>query len=59
MDAWVIRSKDKKGIMIINVFQSVAKESNCQPNKIWVDQGSGFYNKSMQPRLESNNIKIY
>ena len=49
----------KKGIMIINVFQSVAKESNCQPNKIWVDKGSGFYNKSMQPRLESNNIKIY
>ena len=45
--------------MIINVFQSVAKESNCQPNKIWVDKDSGFYNKSMQPRLESNNIKIY
>ena len=28
-------------------------------NKIWVDIGSEFYNRSMQSWLQDNNIKIY
>ena len=35
--------KDKKGITITNAFQKLLKESNCKPNKVWVDQGSEFY----------------
>ena len=42
--AWVIPLKDKKGISIVNAFQKILKESNRQPNKIWVDKGSEFYN---------------
>ena len=50
--AWVIPLKDKKGIKITNAFQTVLKESNRKSNKIWVDKGSEFYNRSMKSWLE-------
>ena len=40
--AWVIPSKDKKGVSIVTVFQSTLKQSNRKPNKIWVGKGSEF-----------------
>ena len=46
--AWVIPLKDKKGITITNTFQKILDESNRQPNKIWVDKGSEFYNRSIK-----------
>ena len=47
--AWVISLKNKKGITIItNAFQEILDESNRKPNKIWVDWGSEFYNRSMK-----------
>ena len=47
--AWVVSLKDKKGLTIVNAFQSILKDSmelhsNRKPNKIWVDKGSEFYN---------------
>ena len=50
--AWVIPLKDKKGITITNAFQKILDKSNCKPNKIWVDKGSEFYNRSMKSWLE-------
>ena len=50
--ACVIPLKDKKGITITNAFQKFLKESNRKPNKIWVDKGSEFYNRSMKSWLE-------
>ena len=38
--ALVIPLKDEKGIAITNAFQKILKQSNCKPNKIWVDKGS-------------------
>ena len=38
--AWIVPLKDKKGVRIVNAFQSVFKKFNRKPNKIWVDQGS-------------------
>ena len=38
----------KKGITITNAFQNILDESNRKPNKIWVDKGSDFYNRSMK-----------
>ena len=38
--AWVIPLIDKKGITVTNDFQKILNESNCKPNKIWVDEGS-------------------
>ena len=46
--AWVIPLKDRKGISIVNAFQKILKESNRKPNKIWIDQGSEFYNNSFK-----------
>ena len=33
---------------ITNAFQKFFDESNCKPNKTWVDKGSKFYNRSMK-----------
>ena len=44
--AWVVPLKDKKGASIVTAFQSILKQSNRKPNKIWVDKGSEFYNVS-------------
>ena len=57
--AWVIPLKDKKGISIINAFQIILKKSNREPNKIWVDKGSEFYNNSFKKWLKDNDIEMY
>ena len=51
--------KDKKGIMITNAFQKILDQSNRKPNKIWVDKGSEFYNRSMKLQLEKKGIEMY
>ena len=51
--------KDKKGSTITNAFQKVLDNSNRKPNKIQVDKGSKFYNKSMKLWLEKNDIETY
>ena len=43
--AWVISLKDKKGLIITNIFQNIFDESNRKPNKICVDKVSGFYKR--------------
>ena len=57
--AWVIPIKDKKGTSIVNAFKKILSDSNRKPNKIWVDQGSEFYNKSFKNFLKINNIEMY
>ena len=55
----VVSLKDKKGVTIVNAFQSVLNSSNRRPNKIWVDQGSELYNSSFKKWLKENHIEIY
>ena len=57
--AWVVPLKDKKGVSIFAAFQSILKQSNRKPNKVWVDKGSGFYNASFKKWLRDNNIVMY
>ena len=65
--AWVIPLKekkgvsieDKKGVSIVNAFQKISKQSNIKQNKIWVDQGSEFYNNVFKKWLKDNDISIY
>ena len=47
--------------MITNAFQIVLDESGRKPNKIWVDKGSKFYERSMKSwlQLQDNNIEMY
>ena len=34
-------------------------ESKRKPNRIWVDKGSGFHNRSMKSLLQNNDIEMY
>ena len=45
--ACVVPIKSKKGASIVNAFKKLISEGR-KPNKICVDQGSEFYNKSLQ-----------
>ena len=57
--AFVVPLKDKKGISIVNAFQSILNKSKRKPNKIWVDKGSEFYNASFKKWLQDNDIVMY
>ena len=62
--AWVVPLKDKKGVSIVNAFQSILDESTelhskRKPNKMWVDKGSELYNGSMKSWLEKSDIEMH
>ena len=40
-------------------FKSILKKANRKPNKIWVDQGSEFYNNNFKKWLKDNDIGMY
>ena len=50
--------KDKQGITITNAFQNILTEHNRKPNKIWVDKGSKFCNRSVKSWLQKKDIEI-
>ena len=53
--AWVVPLIDKKGI----TFQKILKESAHEQNKIWLDKGSEFYNRSIKSWLKDNGTEMY
>ena len=57
--AWVAPFKDKKEVTIVNAFQSILDSSKRKPSKIWINQGSEFYNSSFKKWLKDNDIEIY
>ena len=57
--AWVVPLKDKKAISIVKAFQSILKQSNRKPNKIWVDKGSEFYNAYLKKWLRDKDIVMH
>ena len=54
---WVVPSKDKKGVSIVDAFQKILDDSNSKPNKIWVYKVSDFYNSFFKKRLKHNDIE--
>ena len=47
---WVVPLKDEKGITITTItqaFQEILEESGRNSDKIWVDKGIEFYNRSI------------
>ena len=56
--AWVVPLKDKKGTSIVKTSPKIISEGR-KPNKIWVHQGSEFYNNSSKDFLKINHIDIY
>ena len=51
--------KRKKVLQLTMFFKKIFKESNCKPDKIWVDEGRKFYNRSTKSWLEKNATEIY
>ena len=49
---------------MVNAFKKTLSDStelhsNRKPNKIWVDQGSEFYNNTFKDFLKINNTEMY
>ena len=57
--AWVTSLKDKKAIKITNAFKKILDESNCEPNKIWVDKGSALNNRSLKSCLKKWHRNVF
>ena len=50
--AWATLLKDKIGVSISDAFQKILNNSRRKPNKIWVHQGSQFYNTHFKKMIE-------
>ena len=63
--AWAIPLKNKSGLSITNVFKIVLDESpqggseSRKPEKLWVDRGSEFYNKTLKSLLKEYETKLH
>ena len=57
--AFVISLKDKKEISIVNAFDKIIKQSKRKPKKIWLDQGSEFYNNNFKKWFSDNDNITY
>ena len=55
---WVVPTKDKKRTSIVNAFKKIISNRR-KPKKMWVDQGSEFYNQSFKDFLKINNTEMY
>ena len=56
--ARIIPIKDKKRTSTVNTIHKIISEER-KANKIWVDQGSEFYNNSLKKIFNINNIEMY
>ena len=57
---WLLCFNDKKKKnSFTSSFQNVLNEFESKPNKIRIDKGSEFYNKSMKSWLQGNDIEIH
>ena len=57
-NAWVFPLRNKKGVSIVNAFQSIFKP-NSKPDKIWVHKGSEFDNNSFKKWLQDNDTVMH
>ena len=57
--ALVVPLRDQKSLTITNAFQKLLDEFGRKPNKICVDQGSEFYNKSLKLCLHDDCSELY
>ena len=50
--AWVVPLNYKKSVTIINAFQDILNDLKRKPNKIWANERSEVYSRSMKSWLE-------
>ena len=63
--AWAIPLKNKSGLSITNGFKLILVENpqggseSRKPEKLWVDRGSEFYNKTFKSLLKEHETELY
>ena len=55
----VIPLKITKVLQLLMFLKKFLNESDRKPNKLWIDKGSKFYNRSMKSWLEKIDIEMY
>ena len=56
--AWSLPLKTKTALEVTKAFSNILTTKN-HPKKLWVDQGSEFYNKTFDNLLKNYSIEIY
>ena len=56
---WVVPLKDKKGVSIVDAFQTILDNSNRKPHKIWVEKEVNFTIIVLKKWLKYNEIVMY
>ncbi|HRP37281.1 MAG TPA: DDE-type integrase/transposase/recombinase, partial [Candidatus Dojkabacteria bacterium] len=57
--AWCVAMKNKDSETVLKAVKQIIEESKREPEKIWVDKGSEFYNKKFKDWANKNDIVIY
>ena len=63
--AWAFPLKNKSGLSMTKGFETILSEGpkggseHRKPEKLWVDRGSGFYNKTFKSLLKKYETKLY
>ena len=55
---WIVPLKDKKGESVAAAFKKIFSEGR-KPEKLWVDKGKEYYNKSVKELLLNEGIEMY
>ena len=59
MATWAVPLKNKMATTVLFAVEAVVSKSKRIPEKVWLDQGSEFYNKQFQAWANDNNIVMY
>ena len=57
--AWIMPLKSKTGKDITKAFDYIITGSGRKPTKLWVDQGTEFFNRTFKKYLEEKGIEMY
>ena len=56
--AWIMPQKTKTGKAITEAFAFIVSGSRRKPTKLWVDEGTEFYNRRFMKYLGENDIEM-
>ena len=56
--AWIMPQKTKTGKAITEAFAFIVSGSRRKPTKLWVDEGTEFYNRRFKKYLGENGIEM-
>ena len=57
--AWVVTLKDKERSTAVNAIQKIISNSKRTSKKMWIDQGSKFYNNTFKSWFSGNKIELH